>query len=237
MKHVFSWLLFIGCTHQAFSQTVIGMEEISAKDIKPWIASSPKEFEGVYHFGESEAESDLVLVVSNGIITAQIRSGEWIRVKSVDKWKWHYKTLSNIKINGNKFFSTEVYGEFVGVIEDKKEYGLKVRNPWSGSVDKGMSEIGVKLIGVEEYYNGLYPQASYQLLQADKLAGFNKTQLAIMRNEIFARYGFIFSNSSGMLPYFKKQKWYEPAVTDASRSLTEIEKKNIILLKTLEAKM
>jgi len=145
--------------------------------------------------------------------------------------------LSNIKINSNKFSSTEVSGEFVSVTEDKKEYGLKVRNPWSVSVDRGKSEIGVKLIGVKEYYNGLYPQASYQLLQADKLAGVGKTQLAIMRNEIFARYGYIFSSNNGMLPYFKKQKWYKPAVTDVSRSLTEIEKKNIILLKSLEAKM
>ena len=61
------------------------MEVISAKDIKSWVTASPKEFQGVYQFDESEAESNLVLVVAEGIITAQIKSGEWVRIKSTDK--------------------------------------------------------------------------------------------------------------------------------------------------------
>lgn len=176
--------------------------------------------------------------MTEGVVTAQIKSGEWARVKGTDKWKSDYKTLSKVRIEGNKLFSTEVLGEFVSVVKNKKkECGLKVQNPWSGSVDKGHSEIGIRIHDVKDYYSGAYPQVSYQLLQPEKLAIYDKTQLAIMRNEIFARYGYIFSNRSGMLPYFKKQEWYEPAATDVSRSLTEIEKRNIVLLKTLEAKL
>jgi hypothetical protein len=238
MKHVFIWLSLLAGTHQAAGQTFIGMEEIPAKDIKPWTAASPKDFQGVYHFGESEGESQLVLVVAEGIITAQIKSGNWVRVKGKDNWKSDYETLSNVRIVGNKFSSAKISGEFVSAIEEgQKKYGLKVRNSGSGSVDKGGTEIGVKTGSVKEYYSGIYPQASYQLLQANKLAAYSKAQLAIMRNEIFARYGYIFSASSGMLPYFKKQEWYQPAAADVSRSLTEIEKKNIALLKELEAKM
>ena len=74
------------------------MEVISAKDIKSWVTASLKEFQGVYQFDESEAESNLVLVVAEGIITAQIKSGECVRVKSTNKWKSNYGTLSNIKI-------------------------------------------------------------------------------------------------------------------------------------------
>lgn len=238
MKHIFIWLFLLAGTNQASGQTFIGMEEIPAKDIKAWAPASPKDFQGVYHFGESEAESQLVLVVTEGIITAQIKSGNWVRVKGKDAWKSDYRTLSNVKITGNKFSSAEVAGEFVSAIEEgQKEYGLKVRNPWSGSVEKGGAEIGVKTGSVKEYYSGVYPQASYQLLQATKLAAYSKAQLTIMRNEIFARYGYIFSTSSGMLPYFKKQDWYQPLATDVSGSLTEIEKMNIALLKVLEAKM
>jgi len=225
-------------TRQAFSQTVVGMEIISAKNIKAWASASPKAFQGVYHFGESEAESDLTLVVTKGIISAQIKSGEWTRVKGIDRWKPDYKTLSNVKIVGNKFFSIEVSGEFVSIVENgKKEYGLKVRNPWSVTVERGFSEIGIVAGGVTDYYNGMYPQASYQLLQPDDLATYNKTQLSLMRNEIFARYGYVFSNSSGMLTYFKKQKWYEPSAMNVSRWLTGVEKKNIALLRVLESKM
>lgn len=238
MKHILIWLALLAGTHQAFGQTVIGSEEIPAKDIKAWTAASPKDFQGVYHFGESEGESDLVLVVAEGIVTAQIRSGEFVHVKGKDQWKAQYVNLPNVRIVGNKFYSPGKAGEFVRVMDNgKNEYGLKLRDSPSSPADKEWAEIGVKNGSVREYYSGIYPQASYQLLQATKLAAYNKSQLAIMRNEIFARYGYIFSANSGMLPYFKKQDWYLPSATDVSDSLTEIEKKNIALLKELEAKM
>jgi hypothetical protein len=52
------------------------METISASAITKRATAMPKVHEGVYHFGESEAESDFVLVVSEGTVSAQIRSGE-----------------------------------------------------------------------------------------------------------------------------------------------------------------
>jgi hypothetical protein len=70
----FGLLLFVSVS---YGQTMLGMEAMPASAFTKWIASTPKAYEGVYHFGESEAESDFVLVVSGGIVTAQIRSGEW----------------------------------------------------------------------------------------------------------------------------------------------------------------
>jgi len=64
-------------TLAAYEQTVFGMETVSASASTKWAAAMPKVYEGVYHFGESEAESDFVLVVSEGTVSAQIRSGEW----------------------------------------------------------------------------------------------------------------------------------------------------------------
>jgi hypothetical protein len=46
------------------------MEVISATAITKWAAAMPKVYEGVYHLGELEAESDFVPVVSQGIVTA-----------------------------------------------------------------------------------------------------------------------------------------------------------------------
>jgi hypothetical protein len=54
----------------AYGQTVFGMETISASAITKWAVAMPKVYQGIYHFGESEAESDFVLVVSEGTVSA-----------------------------------------------------------------------------------------------------------------------------------------------------------------------
>ncbi len=48
------------------------------------------------------------------------------------------QTLINVRIVGNKFYSKETEGDFVTFIsEGKKNYGLRIGKPWSGSVEKG----------------------------------------------------------------------------------------------------
>jgi len=122
-------------TLAAYEQTVFGMEIVPASAITKWATAMPKVYEGVYHFGESEAESDFVLVVNDGIITAQIRSGEW-QIKP-ERWRKVFQTLTNVRIVGNKFYSRETEGDFVTFIsEGKKNYGLRIGKPWSGSVEK-----------------------------------------------------------------------------------------------------
>jgi len=80
---------------------------------------------------------------------------------------------------------------------------------------------------------GLYPQASEKLLYASDLRGLSKYDLKIMRNEIFARHGYIFKTPD-MISYFKKQSWYQGQYNDVTSMLTIIEKKNIELIKKYE---
>jgi hypothetical protein len=54
-----------------------------------------------------------------------------------------------------------------------------------------------------------------------------------MRNEIYARYGYIFK-SKEMRNYFTAQSWYTPRYSDVSSFLSETEKKNIELIKRYE---
>ena len=226
-------LLFLISTI-SFGQAVIGTEIIPAKEIHPWVAVFPTDFAGLYHFGESEAESDFALVVSRGTVTAQIRSSKWVARE--DRFRRIYKTLTNPRIKGAKFYSTEINGEFV-VTSDagKKVYGLKVQKPWSASVEKSLAEIGVRIGPVELYYEGKYPQASYNArLSTDDLVKYDEVSLARARNEIFARYGYVFSTNDVMAAYFKKQKWYQPEPGDVAQYLTEIEKRNIGLFKIRE---
>jgi hypothetical protein len=76
------------------------------------------------------------------------------------------------------------------ISEGKKNYGLRVGKPWSGSVEKGKFEIGARNGSFADYYEGSYPQASYKLLKPADLIGYTKDQLTLMRNEVFARYRY-----------------------------------------------
>jgi len=78
-----------------------------------------------------------------------------------------------------------------------------------------------------------YPQTSERLLTDSDLQNINKKDLRIMRNEIFARYGYIFK-SEELKAYFKNQSWYTPKYSDVNSMLTNIEKKNIEFIKSHE---
>ena len=54
-----------------------------------------------------------------------------------------------------------------------------------------------------------------------------------MRNEIFARHGYIFQTND-MKAHFKSQDWYIPKYNDVNSMLTDIEIKNIELIKRYE---
>jgi hypothetical protein len=80
---------------------------------------------------------------------------------------------------------------------------------------------------------GRFPQASERLLTASDLQYLSKKELGIMRNEIFARHGYIFQTPQWKA-YFRNQNWYSPRNSDVNSLLTDIELKNIPLIKSYE---
>jgi hypothetical protein len=78
-----------------------------------------------------------------------------------------------------------------------------------------------------------YPEASSRLLTSEDLTGKTIWELKIMRNEIFAKYGYKFK-SEDMKEYFGKQKWYKPEYDDVKSKFTEIENANIKMIKQYE---
>lgn len=80
---------------------------------------------------------------------------------------------------------------------------------------------------------GDYPEASKQLLTANELRYTSKEVLVIMRNEIFARHGYIFKRAD-LHNHFAKKSWYNPQHSDVSHLLTQVEKDNIRLIKAFE---
>lgn len=234
MRFLLSCLILCLLAIASYGQIMFGMDTVPASSFTKWQTSTPKAYEGVYHFGESEWESDFVVVVSNGVVTAQIRSGGW--AKNSERWKKFYQTLTNVKIIGNRFYSKETEGDFVTFFyEGEKNYGLRVKKLWSVSATKQQVEAGTRTGPLTNYFGGSYPQASYKILKPAELARYSKEQLALMRNEVFARYGYAFSKNEKMRLYFKKQEWYQVEKVSLDLALTPIEKKNIVTLQAAEA--
>ncbi|MCX6319095.1 MAG: YARHG domain-containing protein [Bacteroidetes bacterium] len=86
-----------------------------------------------------------------------------------------------------------------------------------------------------EYRNdvGSYPEASQRLLKAKDVENMYKEELELMRNEIFARHGFCFKKKN-LRQTFEVEDWYVPNTVDIKDMLTDIEKKNIELIKRYE---
>jgi hypothetical protein len=80
---------------------------------------------------------------------------------------------------------------------------------------------------------GLYPQGTTRILISDDVAHLSRKQLRIMRNEIFARHGYIF-NTPDMKKYFEAQTWYTPTYAEVKNQLSRIEKMNVEMIQQYE---
>ena len=65
------------------------------------------------------------------------------------------------------------------------------------------------------------------------LKGLSKQELKFMRNEIFARHGYIFKTPE-LNNYFKQKPWYKPQHEDVNGMLSPEERQNVELIKKLE---
>lgn len=78
---------------------------------------------------------------------------------------------------------------------------------------------------------GLYPFTSQRKVTYDDIAYLSSSELRIMRNEIYARHGYIFK-SKDLRNYFLSQGWYEPMTYDVV--LSTIEQYNVNFIKQYE---
>lgn len=81
----------------------------------------------------------------------------------------------------------------------------------------------------------LFPQGTDRPLSAEDVENLNGWELKIMRNEIYARHGYIFRTEE-MKEYFKAQSWYTPKYENVDDMLTKVEKENIKLIKRYESR-
>lgn len=220
LKSILSFLLLL-LQLQMFAQ--------GATELKPWLPKLEAEYQGVYHFGESENEWDLILICSTNKWYAQLASGSF----NADGTKWikHFENLNEIKISNNSFQSNKYKGEFVRYANAEQTTKALVLNEQSENL------VGDKTQNLQNYFLGKYPQSSFKILSLDELITFSKQDLKVMRNEIYARYGYKFKSGGEMDTYFKKQDWYTPQHENVDAFLTEIEKANSeLILKAEQSK-
>ena len=121
--------------------------------------------------------------------------------------QFHFKNMSQAAMLSR-------YGSFSG-----NEYnGFK---EWTSSGEEEQS-----------YNNSL---SDKKLTEAD-LEGVSKKDLEIMRNMIYAKYGYKFKRND-LTDYFSKYSWYTPANSDAAavyKNMSDIEKYNIEFIKKHE---
>jgi len=73
---------------------------------------------------------------------------------------------------------------------------------------------------------GRFPKASRSLLTRNDLSKMSEEDILLMENEILARNGATFGDSS-VQDYFNKQPWYKPAEYFMGREFTDIEDENM----------
>jgi YARHG domain-containing protein len=134
-----------------------------------------------------------------------------------------------IIINEKAYYYERVENGLDIFISEKDEYGDWQKNEKQNTLEK----IEWFNLSNNEKLNGKFQFASTQLLIDNVLYKYKPNQLKIMRNEIFARHGYIFKTNE-MNEYFKSQDWYEPTGGNIGEKLSEIEKLNVKLIKRYE---
>ena len=222
-------LTFIICLLPLFN--VLGqyrdIKKIVTNNLKPWIVDKLSEYEGCYRFGTDEKESAFYIIVTDSLIVAQNR---YYNGNSLDS----FKTFTNVKIVGDKFYSDQTNGEFVWYSESSGICaGLLIYKPWTKTYNSG-GEFGSRYPDEELFMNGIYFRASIRILKKEDLSRYKLDQLRILRNEIYARYGLKFQGGGQMDKYFRSQKWYVAKNERVDQWLTEIEVKNIATISKIE---
>lgn len=85
----------------------------------------------------------------------------------------------------------------------------------------------------EDIVEHVAKQASERKLDYDDISGLSKGELRLVRNWLYARYGYAFKDP-GLQEYFGEKDWYTPLYDDVSSQLTSIERANVEFIKQYE---
>ena len=116
----------------------------------------------------------------------------------------------------------------------KKNQALTLLMDFKRSPEKYKSRRPGKRLAVETIGRGNLALMKKRI-RRNQVAGLTKAELRILRNTIFAQYGYRFK-SKDLQAHFKRFSWYRPRKVNLGRALTATDKFNLGLLKKAEAR-
>lgn len=156
----------------------------------------------------------------------------------VDKAKQNFDKL-NYEACLSLLQKAENYGYDISQFENYSELNAALEEDGSEEEDNNDKTYEVVYIPYNQInYDGfLIPDSSHRYLTRSELSQYTYNTLGFIRNEIFARHGYIFKTKAYQ-DYFLKQSWYipNPNFTGNFNQLNDVEKYNIELIKELEGK-
>lgn len=226
---IFYLLILISISFQIFSQTFInGFEiEMEVKKSTKIIDPSSDQIIGIYKFGDSEGESELFINKIDDSYIIQIKYGTFVTntENQIDKFAYRYYTIQNIVLKDGVLKGNNFEANFYNVETHKNMFGLHVLETDFELINK--NEFGKKIGKGNDFYEGDFTIASKKFLSDDFLNSQSLRNLKLMRNEIYARYGYDFKSGGEMEKYFEKKSWYAPNSNFNEALLTVVEKKNV----------
>lgn len=107
----------------------------------------------------------------------------------------------------------------------------------SGKLQTEQTEATTEKIEYNKNDDYVLPYSASKYYTKSELSGLTKNQLAIARNEIYAKHGYIFQKNKTMKNYFESKDWYQgnnSSMSSVESEFNKYEKKNIELIQSLE---
>lgn len=107
---------------------------------------------------------------------------------------------------------------------------------FDGTIYDEINSVYVARMATEEEAEYILPYSDSMYYSYEQVILLNKQQLRLARNEIFARYGYIFQDE-GLKEYFENCSWYIPTGMSSEKieaSLNQFERENLKLIQQCE---
>lgn len=137
-------------------------------------------------------------------------------------WQANNKKLAVSKREYNLKKRTFSYDPNLALPEDVSWSQLYEKNPKFEDKEESLTKDVLKF------------NASNEELKKEDIENMYKGDLEVMRNAIYARHGYSFKNRKMRFIFDSAVDWYMPVSTDIRSDLTDLERKNIDLLKRYE---
>ncbi|MEF9951082.1 MAG: YARHG domain-containing protein [Clostridium sp.] len=111
-----------------------------------------------------------------------------------------------------------------------------IKNPKEGTnTNASSSNLSINLAAKNDVNGYIAKDSSVKLLTESDLNGLSMDDLGLIRNEIYARYGYVFKSTT-YADYFGSKAWYTPnsSFKGNESDINSVERDNVALIKSYE---